>query len=146
MPSLANGDVTAPPTDTPGEWSSFEAVPLAAAAAAVALVVLRGVVSWSLPKGVAGGLGGDTLPEGPTNTSEYQASRACKSLGQALQSIFTQRPHASDDSHWRPQCVGMAPQHHGSHLQHICGFCCCAFQQCDKDGVDGHERFAFDGT
>ena len=81
MPSLANGETTTPPGDTAGDPSSFEVAPLAAAAVAVALVVLRGVVSCSLPKGVQGGLGGDTLvPSGAVRTSWYQASNACISV------------------------------------------------------------------
>lgn len=51
IPSLAKGQVT----DPSGDNSLF------AAAAAVDLVVLAGVVSCSLPKGVAGGLAGETL-------------------------------------------------------------------------------------
>ena len=51
IPSLAKGAVT----DPSGDNSLF------AAAAAVDLVVFAGVVSCSLPKGVAGGLAGETL-------------------------------------------------------------------------------------
>ncbi len=67
MPSLANGEVTDPSGDTS----------LIAAAAAVDLVVFTGVVSCSLPKGVAGGLAGETLLlAGSASMSWYQASSA----------------------------------------------------------------------
>ena len=80
MPSLARGEVTPPLGDTPGDLSSVVPLPLAAAAAAVALVVLMGVVSCSLPKGVAGALPAaalPVLPEGAVSISWYQACRAC---------------------------------------------------------------------
>jgi len=71
MPSLAKGEVTDPSGDT----SLFAAA--AAAAAAVDLVVFTGVVSCRLPKGVAGGLAGETLLlAGSANMSWYQASSA----------------------------------------------------------------------
>ncbi len=71
MPSLAKGEVTDPSGDT----SLFAAA--AAAAAAVDLVVFAGVVSCSLPKGVAGGLAGETLLlAGSASMSWYQASSA----------------------------------------------------------------------
>ena len=65
IPSLANGEVTDPVGEVSICAASAASPPFAAAAAAawaaaVALVVLAGVVSCSLPKGVAGGLGGDT--------------------------------------------------------------------------------------
>ena len=70
MPLFANGDITDPSGDT----SLFAA---AAAAAAVDLVVFTGVVSCSLPKGVAGGLAGETLSvAGSASMSWYQASSA----------------------------------------------------------------------
>jgi len=71
MPILAKGEVTDPSGDT----SLFAAA--AAAAAAVDLVVFTGVVSCSLPKGVAGGLAGETLLlAGSASMSWYQASSA----------------------------------------------------------------------
>ena len=69
IPSLANGDVTDP---------SGGALLLAAAAVAVDRVILSGVVSCSLPKGVAGALAGEILLSlaGSASMSWYQASRA----------------------------------------------------------------------
>ncbi len=75
MPSLAKGEVTDPSGDT----SLFAAAAAAAAAVAAALdlVVFTGVVSCSLPKGVAGGLAGETLLlAGSASMSWYQASSA----------------------------------------------------------------------
>ena len=69
IPSLARGEVAPPPGDTSGDLSCAL---LAAAAVAVALVVLMGVVSCSLPKGVAGALcwaGLPVLSEGAVSTS-----------------------------------------------------------------------------
>lgn len=102
MPSLASGEMTTPPGDTVGDPSSFEASALVAAAEAIALVVLRGVVSCSLPKGVEGGLGGDTLMlSGAVRTSSYQASNACMSNAfQALQLLIvtTEAQHVAWES------------------------------------------------
>lgn len=69
IPSLANGEVTDP---------SGGVLLLAAAAVAFDLVILSGVVSCSLPKGVAGALAGEILLSlaGSASMSWYQASRA----------------------------------------------------------------------
>lgn len=68
-------------TPAPGDLSSAVLLLLAAAAAAVAaLVDFMGVVSCSLPKGVAGALDGGAPPalaDGTVRASWYQACRAC---------------------------------------------------------------------